>query len=249
MSKERIYWIDTAKGICMIFVMISHAYPPTSWIRLFTPFFLPTFFFLSGYTFRADDGFMSFFIRKVKSLVIPMVLFSLVNGMVGVLFKGVPFTVRLLGIVIQQAGGYEFLWFFPCLFVCELIFYGIVKLCQSEKTIFIASCAVTCAGYIYVALIGYALPWQFELSCINVLFLSFGYIFKLYEEKLRNIYSKPYAFFTILILYFALCLCIDNDVNIHEERFGMVSYQTLILASADILLIRMATVLQSLQRA
>lgn len=245
MSKERISWVDTAKGICMIFVMISHAYPPASWIRLFTPFFLPCFFFLSGYTFKSGDDFRGFFVRKVKGLVVPMVMFSLVNGAVGVAFKGKPFTDRLLGIVLQQARGYESLWFFPCLFVCELIFYWVVKMFKSVRNIFIASGVIACVGYVYIAVIGYALPWQFELGCINVLFLCFGYVFKQHEKDIQNLYSRPYALILMLILYIALCLCYDNEANMHDEQFGL---QILFVVEAFIGIILIVAISQWIPR-
>lgn len=239
--KERISWIDTAKGICMVFVMISHAYPPTSWIRLFTPFFLPCFFFLSGYTFKSGDGIVLFLIRKVKSLVVPMIMFSLVNGFVGVIFKGKTFTDRLLGIVIQQAGGYESLWFFPCLFVCEILFFVIVCTLKSEKRIFLGSFIVACIGYVYIAYIGYALPWQFELGCINVLFLSFGYFYRLHEKNIQSVCNKPSVFTLLLFFYVMLCLCYDNDVNMHDEQFGI---QALFIIEAFIGIMLIVTVSQ-----
>lgn len=39
LNKGRIKWIDIIKGICIVFVMLSHSYPPDDYRRFFTPFF------------------------------------------------------------------------------------------------------------------------------------------------------------------------------------------------------------------
>jgi fucose 4-O-acetylase-like acetyltransferase len=52
-SANRICWIDYAKGICMLFVMLYHVmciYLRHSGMSyFFTPFFITLFFFISGY--------------------------------------------------------------------------------------------------------------------------------------------------------------------------------------------------------
>lgn len=49
--RQRIDWIDTAKGLCMILVIVGHTLPYGNLMRNFIfSFHMPAFFFLTGYT-------------------------------------------------------------------------------------------------------------------------------------------------------------------------------------------------------
>lgn len=53
--KTRIQWIDIAKGITIIAMIIGHSVPYGSSIRnLIFSFHMPLFFILTGYTMRED---------------------------------------------------------------------------------------------------------------------------------------------------------------------------------------------------
>ena len=216
---RRVEWVDVLKGICMVAVMISHSGPPTVVKQIYTPFFLPAFFFASGYTFSIKNSFKEFLDSKVRGILIPLVSLSLINGVVG-MFKGVPYYVRLLGIIIQQAGGYESLWFFACLFTCEILFYGIVKYSRGLKEVLICAHFVGGGAFTYVRFIGIALPWQFELACIALIFVSWGFAFRLHEEEMAFL-DKTSTILIITCIYCFTCLVYNNNVNMHDERFGI----------------------------
>ncbi len=216
--KKRVEWIDYMRGISMIFVMISHATPPNSWVKFFSPFFLTSFFFISGYLFKLGDTFSGFLKRKIKSLIIPMICLSLVNGIVGTVFKGIPFKNRLYGILIQRAGISESLWFFPCLFITEILLYIIVKYIKQNYMIIVSSLIICMFGFIYIEKIGIPLFWQFEISSIMVFFMALGYLYKQYEKSLFD--WNNMQFIIMFIIYIFICVIYDNPVNIHDEYFS-----------------------------
>lgn len=50
--RQRIDWIDTAKGLCMILVIVGHTLPYGNLMRNFIfSFHMPAFFFLTGCCF------------------------------------------------------------------------------------------------------------------------------------------------------------------------------------------------------
>lgn len=60
--RQRIDWIDTAKGLCMILVIVGHTLPYGNLMRNFIfSFHMPAFFFLTGYTAR----------RRIPGRVLP----------------------------------------------------------------------------------------------------------------------------------------------------------------------------------
>ncbi|WP_421550376.1 acyltransferase family protein [Kluyvera intermedia] len=73
MKTEHLDYIDTAKGIGIILVLIGHIFPRES-VDFIYLFHMPLFFFISGYLLspKAPDYFT---IKKLKSLIVPYVSF------------------------------------------------------------------------------------------------------------------------------------------------------------------------------
>ena len=68
--RQRIDWIDTAKGLCMILVIVGHTLPYGNLMRNFIfSFHMPAFFFLTGYTARRPDTWQGFARRVRKDFV------------------------------------------------------------------------------------------------------------------------------------------------------------------------------------
>lgn len=62
--ESRIEWIDIAKGIGILFVMLGHCYLDTKYTFWFISFHMALFFFLSSYTFRIKEDYNSFVKKK-----------------------------------------------------------------------------------------------------------------------------------------------------------------------------------------
>ena len=86
---KRIDWIDAAKGFAILLVMMGHSDPPEVVMTWLYTFHVPLFFFLSGYVFKIKNGenFLSFVRRKIFTLVVPMILFSIVSILIDVIYS------------------------------------------------------------------------------------------------------------------------------------------------------------------
>ncbi|RDY31790.1 acyltransferase family protein [Lachnotalea glycerini] len=79
-AKNRISWIDIAKAIGILFVLINHAELHLGIVTyLGGMFYMPVFFVLSGYTFkeRQSETLLIFTKHKAKRLLIPYAFFQL----------------------------------------------------------------------------------------------------------------------------------------------------------------------------
>lgn len=93
---NRLDYIDTAKGIGIIFVVIYHhllgAEFITNWI---SSFHMPLFFMISGYLFAFRDDYSksigAFIVRKLKGLIYPFFTLSFIVLLWNVLFYNVLF--------------------------------------------------------------------------------------------------------------------------------------------------------------
>lgn len=71
--KKRIDYLDAAKGIAILAVIVGHFYAPGVIGRIIYSFHLPLFFIISGYCikdYRADMSFM----HSARGLLIPYVI-------------------------------------------------------------------------------------------------------------------------------------------------------------------------------
>ena len=77
MSQKRIEFIDLAKGICILCIVLGHIGIDTT-IPGITNFVMPTFFVLSGLFFRDNEDVKTFAVKKVNRLLIPFLFFYLI---------------------------------------------------------------------------------------------------------------------------------------------------------------------------
>lgn len=235
---NRILWVDELKGFAIILVMCVHAIFPNIVKIEMCSFALPMFFFLSGYVFsiRKYDSFKSFLQSKIRSLIIPLMSFSIfifvfdfivrylilgTMNLKNVLFEIPGFFIQIRGTFLGGS-----LWFLPCLFVTEIIFYFIIKITKNNKVkilFSIAICAVV--GSIYFKYINKLLPWSVDAALTAILFLGIGYLSKNTKKKFDKIVDIRIA---ILLLIINICSTYFNykilgsNVDLYACRQGNV---------------------------
>lgn len=104
-SSATIEWLDLAKGIGIILVVLGHCMFPCH--QLIDVFHMPLFFFISGITFRHKQ-LETFLISKIDRIGIPYVFWSIISAILA--FIPHPWSGPFNGP----------LWFLQCLF-CALI--------------------------------------------------------------------------------------------------------------------------------
>jgi fucose 4-O-acetylase-like acetyltransferase len=136
---KRIEWVDIAKFICALFVIIIHLESNTSLLgKFYEPFLLNGFLFLSGYTFRFRDGFPSFLARKIRQLLIPWLFFGLMIVISGNIYSPSPDSHSgilndLFWFLVQIREKNDAMWFVAALFISYIPFYFLVKFYIEHK--------------------------------------------------------------------------------------------------------------------
>lgn len=183
--KQRLRWLDCAKGIGMICVIIGHI-GISQFGAILYAFHLPLFFVLAGYSFYpANISFRSFVLKKTKRMLIPY--FSLGGVLVGyyMLRRFLLFGERDIGVYwglirdlfLQRR--FLSIWFIAALFISLLIFYLINRMTGYR---FVATVLVSAAagisGFVYTLNNGEPLYWNLDIAVEALLFLSMGYAIK-----------------------------------------------------------------------
>ena len=133
-AKNRKYFLDIAKGIGIIFVMLGHS-PIGSSIANYTYMFnMPLFFFVAGYllNFTKYQNYWQFLKSRAKGILVPYLGITIISIIFYKFYYHMPmydhFTmINMLKVFIVATRNQIFynipLWFLPTLFVTENIFY------------------------------------------------------------------------------------------------------------------------------
>ena len=140
MNKDRNHTIDILRGIAIFLVVFGHVTHLPE-IRIYIwGFHIPIFFFISGLLFRREkfEKFTDFLKSRLKNIVLPYVIFYLATLVYWILIErhsrgaDVPVGSQLIGLVY---GTYDMrymmfngaLWFIPCLFSMEMLYWFVSK--------------------------------------------------------------------------------------------------------------------------
>ena len=81
---ERIAYVDAARGLAILCVVLGHLYPGDGIVQYISSFHVPVFFILSGLLMAARDGWKTrrlteFAAKKAKRLLYPYATISALN--------------------------------------------------------------------------------------------------------------------------------------------------------------------------
>lgn len=124
MRTNRLQWLDTAKGITILLMVLGHTSLPLVLSNFIWAFHMPLFFIASGWTTNwQKTDFKGFTKRKFRTLLLPFFVYSLVVLMIQIPQGWVGFNHW-----IYNGWGAYALWFIPVLFFASLfakLIYGI----------------------------------------------------------------------------------------------------------------------------
>ena len=245
-QKKRVEWIDMLRGLAIICVIIGHRqFGDSGFLSEYLEpeiysFHIPLFFFVLGLVFSISkfNNFREFLVRKLKTIIFPMVVFSLIyilfmfvyyGNIVGIKKYGTKFLInRLIGLVLQlRDGKYEScLWFLVCLFLTQCLLYWIIKMLK-DKTIPILITIICCAlaGCIYMYFKLPKLPWEIDCSFVAMLFVGLGYILKKEKgalKKINKLWLIPILIVVnILTMYLNYRYMGNEKVDLAYSEIGM----------------------------
>lgn len=206
--KKRLPWVDISKGMGICLMYYGHIGSPEIINSLIYAFHMPLFFFLSGFVFSVQLPFFEFVKKKGMNLLKPFFIFGIVIIFINYflnLFLGenYDFISSIYYMLLQQAGTPSRLWFIPCIFVCEIICYFIIRNKKGLIYFFIFNIF----AWINVIIFKINIPWYIDTAIISSFFMLFGY--KLKECKINLLLDKYQL--VILGILFALGVVVNRN--------------------------------------
>lgn len=172
-NEKRINYIDIAKGIGIILVVIGHCINGHSIAgRYISSFHMPLFFFISGFCFNITryPSLHSFAYKRMKQIMLPCLYFTiLVSCLSFLLLKDFEFSSLAKGL----PGA---LWFLPIIFLSGTVYYPIKKYASAPGQLILL---------VIMALIGYGLshyaitlPYSLTTLFAATFFYGLGNVFR-----------------------------------------------------------------------
>lgn len=230
-NPNRIAWVDVAKGIAILLVIIGHTVNFGSATRNFIfSFHMPLFFILSGYTFNLAGDFPAFF-QRVKKLIRHLIYPSLIVSGINIFvlwIKQDQHTISALwlltkrmadalwwasGVDVYAHPGLGALWFLFSLFWAKVLMDAIYLLFPGK------------IGYIYViiGLFGMAmglkgkwLPQNMDVTFMAMLFIYIGMLWRNYQNLLER--HEQLCFMASVIIW-VFCLNVPMYIEMAMRSY------------------------------
>lgn len=220
MDMRRIHWIDIARGFFIIAIVLGHVFN-TGYIRnwLFS-FHVPAFFFLSGFCFKYEKNAGKYIAKKVKTIVIPYIVFSIISiaifyvasllipNIQSIVDCDITDNVRVMLYGNSKPDVMKYnspLWFLPCLFCVTLLAYGVERLTY-KCALMVRYVAMLLSIVVCVILNSnesLAFPWHLETALSMLVWYLLGISIRttgLVQDKKRDELTKNGIIPILLIL-------------------------------------------------
>ena len=234
MAKKRYDYLDIARGFGILMVVWAHVMVKGWTHELFYSFHMPLFFFLSGMVLQKGkyNSFANFFTHRAKRLLLPYVIYSVATWILWAAFRYIrhdeveSYFMPLLQTFIAQGSGAfivhnSALWFIPCLFLTEIIYFFLNKLGNAWCILnsFALAALSFVLGYIYGDDYWFLLPWNADAALIALPFYSVGNVL------IKSISHNEITMFVVnnKLKYFVLWLCITVPLLWSATEFGECS--------------------------
>lgn len=233
MSNNRVLWIDWCKGIGILLVLLGHTLHTDLSLVYIYGFHMPLFFFLSGLVCNEKKYNWNTFLRsRFNTLVLPYAVFYLLTWIYWLFVErnfrpidlawwqplaGMVYGAQWHGLMDHNG----ILWFLPCLFMTEVLFYAVSRLSQKWMQAIIV---VALAGI--GLMIDSNLPWCLNIAMVTLQFFWVGNLCReqlLKEGKQDSLSLKGFLLGVSLVtLYVLLCPVWDNHINIATCGYGNI---------------------------
>lgn len=218
MTKKRLAYIDYARGIGIILMVMGHIGFGERFYHYIHAFHMPVFFVMSGYLYREKESLKQEILKKVKQLIVPYISIgafhyafwllihhgenNLTEPLINLLWVNTNTNMPIAGA----------LWFLTCLFFVDIIFMLVDRYMKRISGLIFVIIAVF--GSCFTLITDIRLPWAIDTAMVGVGFYYSGYLLKKYSG----------------IKYVGKLM----DLNIPETIIGFVVFSVLIFLNGTV---------------
>lgn len=230
MKTDNLLWIDILKGIGIISVVLGHIYG-TYLSKLIFVYHMPLFFFISGRLATPTRDYRTFYIKKLRSLLLPYLVYFLILSL---LFYEFPGSIKewaiflgkgIIGgrLLVRELGVF---WFITCLFLTQQLMNYLLLNLGIRKT-----------GYAMIVFLGLSylnsqfysniwLPWNANVVFFSAPFYYYGYLHK--KGRVRGFSMNRIKSLITIVLVCGLVYNFPGlSLNMKSSYYGMPMFSLL----------------------
>ncbi len=216
-EKPRIEFIDLAKGICILLVVLMHC-GFTKGLPLLGALRMPLYFILSGLFFKDYGSLFNLIIKKTNRLIIPLMFFASIELLI-ISFQTPLSILDNIALPFIKPGIMNFpTWFLLCLFWVNIFYYFIHTKCHKIYTKIIF---VTLLGFIGATLSYYEvyLPLFMSSAFSATPFFFVGVMLRKTPILYKTNHDKSLLLLGLTLLIATITYC----YLIHTPRISFLS--------------------------
>ncbi len=193
MDKKRLDWIDFAKGVGIICMVIGHVFLEKEFgVRVIYLFHMPLFFFIGGYLLKPSVDYKGFLKHKAQHLLVPYFAFCILltaiqymrtdHAPLGVMIE----RFMLGGLKLEDTWWMGPYWFITCFFFTQQFCNLLITKCK-ERTIIVTLALALAAAYVNEFFFPKMFfPWSINNVLYTLPIFYTGYLYRKYvEDKIR----------------------------------------------------------------
>lgn len=243
-QEKRIHWVDSLRAFGILLVVLAHHENdiPGGLLKYIYSFHIPLFFFISGFLHHPEKYRTagSFIFRRLRTLILPYFALSLASYALVVSFSAWQNGISTIepaalgrsiwGILVSSNGIIPLpnppMWFIPCLFILEVLFYLAHVLTASKGQhpgFLIAVLALLSAmGLTYCQFYSVRLPWGIDTAFNALPFYGVGFLAnRLHFRQYGGYKDCKILLMAALLLAVSFCLYDRNGfVNLAYNKTG-----------------------------
>ncbi|WP_169864738.1 acyltransferase family protein [Sutcliffiella halmapala] len=234
--QRRENWLDVAKGLSIIFVVMGHSGDHVindylAWFRM------PLFFILSGFLFKPvhPEKFHGWVKKKGKAMLVPYFSYGILIA-VGLFALSLSFrdlftdTGKLVYGGLALTGPYGVFWFITCLLITQILFGFISRFPLSIQVIILLLAYLVGHRLAATALDGVMVPWNADVALITLSYYAIGYYSKGLLSNLVRRWYVPIIFgaLSIAFVWLDYVHIINHEKDLKYKVYGEIGLDMVI---------------------
>lgn len=234
-KKKRIEYLDIARGIAIILMVIGHVIGKNMARNLIFSFHMPLFIIVSGMFFR-EKKIKDIIVNTIKKLILPYIVsIFIVDIFKYVIIEKNNFTDVIINYLKQIMLSYSHmkndieidsigvLWFMPFLAIIRMGFYTLKRMTKENDNLLGICCLLfSYVGYL-IGIKGYWLPFSIDVALACLIFYYLGY-FLIKKDLLNKIMNDK----AILLIFFVIWIITVKfgsiEIAVREYPNGFFTY-------------------------
>lgn len=236
-QKKRLEWLDIAKGMAIILMVLGHTSIPSSISNFIWAFHMPLFFIASGFTTNWERYKVGYFaIHKAKTILLPFLIYSVIL----LLLSQASSERVLLSDFLKQGWISWALWFIPVLYCATILARLVFLVCNKYMRIIIVLAYLAVAGIFSYYKI--QLPWSLSTVPIAIVFVFVGIVLRkksqiqsLSQKRVIILATMTFVITTLISHYWRLDLCFNKILPLAPLLISAITGTIMIFAISNLI--------------